>query len=99
MEIRTPDLLHAMQALYQLSYSPSRGGQRALSLAANATPVYKNSAALARAYLLNLRGHELDSAFRVIASDRLRACYLRSQDDCPHRALDRRCRGDKAVLA
>jgi hypothetical protein len=24
MGIRTPDLLHAMQALYQLSYSPSR---------------------------------------------------------------------------
>lgn len=23
MGIRTPDLLHAMQALYQLSYSPS----------------------------------------------------------------------------
>ena len=26
-EIRTPDLLHAMQALYQLSYTPDLGLQ------------------------------------------------------------------------
>ncbi len=28
MGIRTPDLLHAMQALYQLSYSPSASASR-----------------------------------------------------------------------
>ncbi len=36
MGIRTPDLLHAMQALYQLSYSPSRAELSGCS----ATPVY-----------------------------------------------------------
>ena len=34
---RTPGLLHAMQALYQLSYSPSA----VASAADSATPVYK----------------------------------------------------------
>ncbi len=38
MGIRTPDLLHAMQALYQLSYSPS--GAPGLA-GRSATPVYK----------------------------------------------------------
>ena len=42
MGIRTPDLLHAMQALYQLSYSPSGApGPTGRS----ATPVYKNRSA------------------------------------------------------
>ncbi len=36
--IRTPDLLHAMQALYQLSYSPSAAATRT---ADGASPVYK----------------------------------------------------------
>jgi hypothetical protein len=44
MGIRTPDLLHAMQALYQLSYSPWIRGRTAPSSVASATPVYKNLA-------------------------------------------------------
>jgi hypothetical protein len=35
---RTPGLLHAMQALYQLSYSPAAA---ASATANSATPVYK----------------------------------------------------------
>jgi hypothetical protein len=41
MGIRTPDLLHAMQALYQLSYSPSRRYPANSCPARSATPVYK----------------------------------------------------------
>ena len=41
MGIRTPDLLHAMQALYQLSYSPWMHRTTAPSSVAGATPVYK----------------------------------------------------------
>jgi hypothetical protein len=41
MGIRTPDLLHAMQALYQLSYSPSRRRPGRLTALNSATPVYK----------------------------------------------------------
>jgi hypothetical protein len=52
MGIRTPDLLHAMQALYQLSYSPSRADLPGSS----ATPVYKNR-------LLHVAG--IPGAFRV----------------------------------
>ena len=43
-EIRTPDLLHAMQALYQLSYSPSA---ESLVPGSGATPVYRKRSVLA----------------------------------------------------
>ncbi len=44
MGIRTPDLLHAMQALYQLSYSPSG----AEASGRGAPLVYKKSVRLRR---------------------------------------------------
>ena len=44
MGIRTPDLLHAMQALYQLSYSPLGARSRAVAPVDSATPVYKKPA-------------------------------------------------------
>jgi hypothetical protein len=44
MGIRTPDLLHAMQALYQLSYSPSTREPGNLVAGPSATPVYKKRA-------------------------------------------------------
>jgi hypothetical protein len=33
--IRTPDPLHAMQVLYQLSYTPARGGNPILAVTEN----------------------------------------------------------------
>jgi hypothetical protein len=44
MGIRTPDLLHAMQALYQLSYSPWMDRTTSQTPVASATPVYKKLA-------------------------------------------------------
>src|SRR6266702_5546036 len=49
MGIRTPDLLHAMQALYQLSYSPWTHRPDYRVSVASATPVYKNLAHSRRA--------------------------------------------------
>ncbi len=49
MGIRTPDLLHAMQALYQLSYSPSAHANSPTRTVRSATPVYKKLAHIRRA--------------------------------------------------
>src|SRR5260370_27499362 len=52
MGIRTPDLLHAMQALYQLSYSPWMHPATAPYSVASATPVYKKLAHARRVAVL-----------------------------------------------
>ncbi len=49
MGIRTPDLLHAMQALYQLSYSPWTHRPGHWATEASATPVYKKLTHISRA--------------------------------------------------
>ena len=52
MGIRTPDLLHAMQALYQLSYSPWKRRATAPSSVVSATPVYKKLAQIRRVVVI-----------------------------------------------
>ena len=60
MGIRTPDLLHAMQALYQLSYSPWKHRATAPSSVASATPVYKKLAQLRRVPVVRRTGPQPD---------------------------------------
>jgi hypothetical protein len=50
MGIRTPDLLHAMQALYQLSYSPKAPKQGTLDLSAAPRQCTRNPVAFGVAH-------------------------------------------------
>jgi hypothetical protein len=69
MGIRTPDLLHAMQALYQLSYSPWMHRTTAPSSVAGATPVYKKLAHIRRVAVRRRASELLTIDFRSAARD------------------------------